>query len=70
MKTSNFYLFSGGAWPRGPDPLKFLQSVQPFRIRRDCPDFTGEPRIRLKFSWDTSIPILKIVSHKPMSREI
>ena len=26
-------------------PLKPLQNIQPFRIRRDCPDFTWESQI-------------------------
>ena len=38
-----FLFFSGGACPR--ILLKPLQSVQPSRFRRDCPNFTRESRI-------------------------
>ena len=43
FENYKFLSFSRGARPR--TPLKPLQRVQSSRIRRDCPDFTWEPRI-------------------------
>ena len=69
-----FLIFTGETCLR--TSLKPLQSVQlpQLQIRRDCLDCTWESRLDFSynFSWDAAvnIPILKISSHKPTSREI
>ena len=52
-----FLIYSGGACPR-PD----LGEIVPILLEN--------PESRLDFSRNTSIPILKISSYKPTSREV
>ena len=63
-----FLFFSGGACPRTPQ--KPLQSVQPSRIRRDCPDFTRESGTPTRLQSGHEYSNLKNSSHKPTNREI